>query len=376
MHMSAPMIPTQQHLRNQNQSIIANERTSHVSSDEPNDLYAKESKFQTRNYSTYNNHSHHNNAGTNDYQQYNGTRQTIIDSNHQSNNSLNTKEVTDHVSDVTESLKRMKHENGINSSVSNDEFNNFTPSINNNYQSEISAEDAASENTTQSHTYSTGNINKTNQSMTTTVLPSKPTRNFTNSLLNSSNAPNNYKNTSITLLNDMKNLLTNGNSANDQRRDFLNGFNSRRNSRASDENGLLNEKISDIFVNRNPGKLYIGNNSNYVNKMSNGDLLNQSLENSVKRTQDFGYKNKSFYLHENNKSVGNNDTKVYNIFSKQRMAKPIKYDQTTNNDDDEENSYLLIKMPSATKKKSRNLVHERSDSFDDDELDKLLGSVF
>lgn len=364
MHSSAPMMSAhqQQHIRHQNQSIIGNDRMLNMSSSEQNDLYPKENSYLNRNFSTYNNHSHHHSTTNNGYQQYNGARQTVIDSNNQI-----AKDVNDYLSDVDEPLKRTKHENGINSSVLNGEFNNFTPSINNNYQSEISAEDATSEHTTQSNTYnSTNNVNKS------AVLSSMAPRNFPSSIITQ---PNNYKNTSITLLNDMKNLLANGNgAANEQRRDFLNGFNSRRNSRASDENALLHEKISDIFVNRNPGKLYNNNNSNnYANKMANGDLLNQPLENGVKRTQEYGYKNKSFYLHDNSAShngVGN-DAKVYNIFSKQRMTKPIKFDPSEN--DDEENSYLLIKMPSAVKKKPLSMMLDQSDSFEDDELDKLLG---
>lgn len=153
------------------------------------------------------------------------------------------------------------------------------------------------------------------------------------------------------------------------------------NSRINDENSaFLNEKISDIFVNRNPGKLYNNNynapGSIFNNKLYNG--MEPVSQNSATRSQDIGYKNKAFFLHDINAAMLNGESKVYNIFSKQRQTKPIKYD-TNGDSGQEENGYLMMKMPNVQSKKSS--VHRKSiattmheqDSFEDDELDKLLG---
>lgn len=331
-HVSTSLLSKHQQMNGRNQTL-ASDHISNISLDDS----SKESFTAARHHGSFNNHYQH--------------------TNHL--NGLNSKNLSDYQLDADESMIRTKIENGINSSITNGDSKNFITSINNNYQSEISVDgDAASETMLPSHTFT----NKGND----IIIPSTlSTRNTQNLLANQSNGLiNNYNIEAITLLNATKSQLNHGKNSN-FRKEPINGFNSRRNSRVNDENTLLNEKISDIFVNRNPGKLY--------NNNVGGSIYNNALYNGG--AQDFGYKNKAFFLHENsaNDSDFNTDSKVYNVFSKQRTVKPIIYNQ--NSKDDEENSYLLVKMPSAVKKQQKKTIamYDQSDAFEDDELDKLLG---
>lgn len=168
--------------------------------------------------------------------------------------------------------------------------------------------------------------------------------------------------------------------------DLFNGFDSRRSSRTTiDENPFFKEKISDIFVNRNVGggagaslgKLYNGSNGNiyHHSKVVNAPPI------------EYGQKSKAFYLHDaNNKTTiddsmyANADAKVYNIFSKQRLAKSFAQDKSKKNVGDEENSYLAMKMPTVvapikqqTQKAPPIKMQPNWDLFEDDELAKILG---
>lgn len=278
----------------------------------------------------------------------NGVKQPLMNGNHPN------------LTDADRSPKRTKPENGIKTSIFNGDYNNS--SLNNNYQSEVSADDAVSEEMMRKYPFAT-NTSDTGFSSTIT------TRNSQNS---STIAQTNYQNDASIALNGTKTVYGKGNEHKD-------GVNSRRNSRIIDQNPLMNEKISDIYVNRNLGKLYDNTirGSIYNNKLYNNELN----EDTGTRPQEFSYKNQTFFLHDNNSTHFNEnhrESKIYNIFSKQRLAKPRKFEQPNDIDDDEddENAYLQMKMQNAAQKqpkKSISIMRERRDSFEDEELDRLLG---
>lgn len=351
-----------------------------------NDKYTKDAEFAR-------NIGHH-------YTTYpsNGVKQVALE-NHRNSNASNAIDFDD------DTLKNIQIENGIKFSVLNGAYNNFAL---NNHQQERSVD--TSENGTQ--------LNGFNKSafgtLSGTAVSSSITMNSQSSPITHTSAYHSesvHNGSAITTARIQTNDTVNSSSLGQRPRngytkealnkaysngnvdpmDILNGFSLQRGNRPTEDNPLMQEKISDIFVNRNVGhsKLYNGiNNTNnnvhnnnsdnsiYNNKLYNGTLTNNSLDNQA---NDFGYKNKAFYLHDNTNYVGN-ETKVYNIFSKQRTVKPLKnYDKGIN--DSEENGYLSAKIPSAKKSMQSttraNLAsgQQKWGSFEDDELAKILGYV-
>lgn len=273
-----------------------------------------------------------------------------------------------YVSSIDESIDRTKYENDKNITLINGDSRLFGTTQSNKYNSEVDG--SISDATAPSNPFTT-RIDETN-------MPTLRSRNSQHTIqVNQSNGHNNPNNESIPLLTNGTQIynVSNGKSG-ELRRDSINGFNSRRNSRINDENTLLNEKISDIFVNRNPGKLYnntVGG-SIYNNLLYNGGVNSNQSTDSGKRSNDIGYKNKAFFLHDNDESANDSGygSKVYNIFSKQ----PTKLNDYGNGvEDDDDNSYLLVKIPSAMRKQSKKsiAVLDQTNAFDDDDLDKILG---
>lgn len=343
-----------QQIRNQN---IANDRMSHISLDDGSERYSSnDGNYMTRHYSHLNGHTHYQQK----HQQSNNTHQ--INDVKQATANDDAKH-DDYLTDEAEdSMKRTKFKNGINSNLTNGELKHYASSMNNNnYQSEISADDANSEVSMQPQNTFASAMSETPFSLTIQKRHQQP-----NGHINYNN--NHDNNNKIAASNGTKGLIRN-NHRKDQA-SSIGGFNSRRNSRINDENSaFFNEKISDIFVNRNPAKLYNSNNNNNNDYNAPGSIFNNKLyngmepvsQNSATRSQDFGYKNKGFFLHDNNTAMMNGESKLYNIFSKQRQ---------TNG---------MMKMPNVQAKKLSvhrksvtNTMHEQ-DSFEDEQLDKLLG---
>lgn len=348
IHMPSSLLAKhqqQQQLHGRSQNFI-DDHVSHISLDDA-EKYVKDNAMSYRHFDQFNSV----------YRHANGVKQPIINGNQ------STKQNPDYLTDTELSPKRTKPENGINTSLFNGDLN-FTPSLNNNYQSEVSADDAASEENFRKNPFAT---NTSDTGFSSTVIR----RNSHNSITQLHH--NNSNNDTSTLVNGNKGIF-NHIKANEYRKEPINGIAQRRNSRFSEQNMLLNEKISDIYVNRNLGKLYDNRGSIYNNKLYNGNEFN---ENNTNRQPDFPHKNNTFFLHDNHSTHynDNKESKIYNIFSKQRLIQPRQFEPLTN-DDDEENSYLVVKMTSATKKqpkKSISIMHEKHDSFEDEELDKLLG---
>ncbi|XP_037038192.1 serine/threonine-protein kinase dyf-5 isoform X2 [Bradysia coprophila] len=136
------------------------------------------------------------------------------------------------------------------------------------------------------------------------------------------------------------------------------------------DNGYLNEKINDIYVNRNVGQLY-----------SNGTKPNKQKSIASTTTFDGGnaYANtyKGFYLHNpsnNNNEKLLNDSKIYNAFSKQKNVVPILENKQKV---DGHNEYLMGNIPSASLIRAKQMPMENwntTDTFEDDEFASLLGS--
>lgn len=283
---------------------------------------------------------------------------------------LNSKNASAFVSPIDgsiERIERVKYENDKNATLINGDSRSFGIKQGNKYHTDVDDDNA-------SHT--TALTNPFPSRLDDATLKSRNTQNP--ALANQSNGHSNQASESIGAhTNGTKAPAGNGKSGEPPRRESINGFNSRRNSRINDENSLLNEKISDIFVNRMPGKLYnntVGG-SIYNNLLYNGGLGSNASTEHGKRSQDFGFKNKAFFLHENSESTTDSGygSKVYNIFSKQ-PSKPHDYGPDAA-DDDDDNSYLLVKIPSGAKKQSRKSVSvlDQANLFEDDDLDKLLG---
>lgn len=176
----------------------------------------------------------------------------------------------------------------------------------------------------------------------------------------------NYSNDATNGLNGTETIFNRAKS-----KEHMNHLKQRRNSQL-DQNGLLNEKISDIYVNRDIGKLYEKNarGSIFDNKIYNGSNLNEINDTH----QNFIQKNHSFFLHERKSGNENKDSKIYNIFSKQRLTEPRRSFQSMENG--EENSYLSAKLISDVKskpKKSITILDEQKSLFEDEQLDDLLG---
>lgn len=354
----------QNNIRNQN---IANDRMSHISLDDSERYSSNDESFITRHYSHLNGHPHYQqqHQQSNNIHQKNGFKQAMANSDAKDDDYL--------ADEAVDSMKRTKFENGINSNLMNGELKHYASSMNNNYQSEISAQDANSELSMQPPNTFASVMSDTSLSSTIIIQTRHQQPN------GHINYNNHDINSTIAAINGTKGLINNNHhhsKMTEHRKDPvpISGFNnSRRNSRINDENSaFLNEKISDIFVNRNPGKLY--NNYN-----APGSIFNNKLYNGTESVNQTSATRKGFFLHDNNAAMMNDESKVYNIFSKQRQTKPIKHNTNGDSSSQEENGYLLMKMPNVQAKKPSirrksiaSTMHEQ-DSFEDVELDKLLG---
>lgn len=282
-------------------------------------------------------------------------------SNHYANGLSSKNTNAKFVSNIDDSIDRTNYENDKNITIINDEPRSFNTTKTNKYHADIDdiGSDAAAPTTLFA-----------NRLDDTNAMSTLKSRNSQNVLANQLNGHTNQNHESNELLtNGIKPSISNG----DLRRESINGFNSRRNSRINDENHLLNEKISDIFVNRNPGKLYnnVGG-SIYNNLLYNGAVNSNAATENVKRSQDLP-RSKAFFLQENESTTDSGyGSKVYNIFSKQ-SSKAHEYGNDL--EDDEDNSYLLVKIPSSVKKQQKKNISvlDQTNSFEDDDLDKLLG---
>lgn len=347
IHVPSVLLAKHQHQQQQQQQQqiygrnqgFHDDRVSHASLDETEN-YLKDTTINNRHFDQFNTF----------YRHLNGIKPAM----------------TNDLTDAELSPKRNKPENGINSTLFNGDLNKYTTSLNNNYQSEVSMDDVASIDLNHKNPFTID----TSDTGFSSIVTARNSQNSSIVQPNHINDPNGMKST--------YNFAKSNNDLHPQRKEIINGINQRRNSRTIiEQNPFLSEKISDIYVNRHIGKLYDNRGSSiYNNKVYNGGDEN-NMENNSTWQKDYLQKSNTFFLHENN-SVNNynenRDSKIYNIFSKQRIVKPIIVDQT--NEDDEENGYLLVKMTSATKippKKSVAVMRDNQDAFEDKELDKLLG---
>lgn len=330
----------------------------------------------------------------------NGIKQIVLENNRRNSINNNNRNSGDNANNDAndfdeDTIKSMNIENGINFSLFNGAFNNPS-ALNNHHQPERSLD--TSENVSQPIGYNSRNssVNNASLSNSNSKMKANQIANYRDAvdvgsaittariqtddrLQSASNhghhAPlNGYAN-------DMKSVSN----------ELFNGFESRRGSRSKiDENPFFKEKISDIFVNRivgggagaPHGKLYNGNNGSIYNNMmyANPPLNAASAE--------YRQKNKAFYLHDANKptidgsAYANADAKVYNIFSKQRLAKSFTQDKSEHagGGGGEQNSYLAMKLPTVappikqqTQKSTQMKAQPSWDSFEDDELAKILG---
>lgn len=366
----------------------------------------------------------------------NGIKQIVLENNRRNsiNNNINNNGNQTNIGSGNnatafdeDAIKSMKIENGINFSLFNGAFNNSSALNNHNHQPERSLD--ASENVSQPIGYnsinsSLNNSNKMKQNqianysraaidVATAISSSTITQTSRDSPMPNSNSNSNLfagsvrqngsaittariqtndtlQSASMNRHHAPSNGYTNGmKPMSNANVELFNGFDARRGSRATlEENPFFPEKISDIFVNRNVGggagaplgKLYNGNN---------GTIYNQKMY--VEATPiEYGQKGKAFYLHDANKpsiddsAYANADAKVYNIFSKQRLAKSFTQDKSKKaGSGSEENSYLAMKLPTVaaaaapTKQQSLKSTLMKAqpswDSFEDDELAKILG---
>lgn len=408
---------SQQQQQQQSHQIIPNGRLSNMSFaslDNLNDKYSNEIDFiTTKNVSL---------ANTNKYITTNAIKHPLLDDNRRksianfsisNNNSIN----GNHMIDYNEDKKIGLHnENGINFSVLNGPYISNTTTLNN-HQSECSMD--TSENVFRTNGPNSGvtalrgqidsgkqafreNMNSrtdissitTQNSIDSTSMvglsqygrrPSKINeQNLSNETLRSFSTNDNN---SIVSRDNAPNVIANEEPHKNER---LNGFGRHRKNSATENSPFFNEKISDIFVNRNIGahnsKLYHsalenGNvQSIYSNKLYNGsinDENNKMNKNFDATSNEYGHsKTKSFFLHEKQSTTTNNanntnygDSKVYNIFSKQRITQPIMYD---NNHNEEENSYLATKL--SAKSVTRNhKVSANWNLYENDDLTNILG---
>lgn len=424
------------------QTTIPNGRTTNMSfasldnNHVDNNTFTSDSEFM-RNYGVASHTTIYPSNGIKQIVLENNRRNSINNGNNGNNQNNNTSAKTMNANDFDEDTitKSMKIENGINFSLFNGAFNNSS-ALNNHHQPERSLD--ASENVSQpigyNNSISTSSVNNSNQTNSNNKLKQNPIANYRDvrqdtidmgtaissstitqtshdSPMPNSNAYNGSVrqngNSAITTariqtndtlqsalvhrppangyVNGMK-AMSNANT------ELFNGFDARRGSRATiDENPFFKEKISDIFVNRNVGgggagapplgKLYNGSNGNIYNQNS---YANKETE--ATSPIDYGQKSKAFYLHDANQPSiddsiyeNNTDAKVYNIFSKQRLAKSFTQEKSKNAGI-EENSYLAMKMPSVpapnkhqTQKTKQMKVQPNWDLFEDDELAKILG---
>lgn len=341
-----------------------------------NDKLTKDLEFQ-RNY------------GNQSIYKTNGIKQIILDNDQNST-----------LIDSADPFKNIKIENGIKFSVLNGgTINNST--LNNQQRLEQSSD--INRNVVQSNGYNNAATaaaaSLTSASLSSQLSQVTQRKNMINSLQNDENTTTTARiqsNDTISSLNSrQQNINHNNNKFSDNNNSFggertLNQFNNenigQNDSRLKGENKLIQEKISDIFVNRNVGHVHNGG-SIYNNKLYNGIMDNNTLEEPIfSQHNENGYRNKGFYLHDNsvnhkNKINSDNiDTKVYNIFSKQRSNNSINTEKQKQQFD-EGNGYLAAKIPSANQSKpqqfvsksNENMQERKRGSFEDEELERILG---
>lgn len=323
------------------------DRVSHKSLD-ISERYLKDSAPQYRNYNQFNSL----------YEYSNNFNSSLM------NSDQSTKLINDFSNNIEHS-KWTKPENDYNSSFHGNS-NKITSSVNNNYRPKMSADDMDDDDDDDDDISIDKEISERNpfaskRNTSDTGFHSTIT---TQDSQISELSPKNYSNKTSAVLHRADGSFDRAKS-----KELADAIKQRRNSQ---QNSLLNEKISDIYVNRNIGKLYENNvrGSIFDNKMYNG------LDGEQITRQDYTQRANPFFLHEN-KSANyneNRESKIYNIFSKQRSIEPRKFDQSK--ESGEENGYLLAKMSSDARqrpKKSITILDEQQSLFEDEQLDELLG---
>lgn len=411
------------------QSTIPNGRTSNMSFaslDNDDNKFTGDSEF-VRTYGVASHTTIYPSNGIKQIVLENNRRNSI--SNNNNNNRNSSENANSNANDLAEdTIKSMNIENGINFSLFKGAFNNSS-ALNNHHQPERSLD--TSENVSQPIGYNSLNSRVNNASLSdsnkmipnqianyrdavdvgSAISSSTITQTSRDSPMPNSNAfTGNVRQNGSAITtariqtNDTLQSASNhrhhaplNGYANDMKsvnNELFNGFESRRGSRSKiDENPFFKEKISDIFVNRivgggagaPNGKLYNGNNGSLHNSMM---YANPPLDAT---SNEYRQKNKAFFLHDANKPTiddsiyANADAKVYNIFSKQRLAKSFTQDKSKNaggggGGGGEQNSYLAMKLPTVappikqqTQKMTQTKAQPSWDSFEDDELAKILG---
>lgn len=157
-------------------------------------------------------------------------------------------------------------------------------------------------------------------------------------------------------------IKSNGPHLNEDNNSQIETSSLKKNGIIQHENGIQ-EKINDIYVNRNIGQLY-----------SNVSILNPQPK-TILMYNGNGYSSKGFYLHR--PAVVNNngerilaDTKVYNAFSKQRD-----YSDNQTIDKNGSNNYSSLNLSSVVRQAKQTPVKKWSSDnmFEDDELANILG---
>lgn len=345
-HMPSSMsgkIQGQQHKLHGRNGAFQDDRMSHKSLD-ISERYLKDSAPQYRNYNQFNSL----------YEYSNNFKSSLMNSNEPS-----TKLINDFSNNV-EHTKWTKPENDYNSSFHGNS-NKSTSLVNNNYRSKMSPHEMDDDEISIEKEITERNPFASKRNTSDTGFHSTIT---TQDSQMSELSPQNYSNKTSAMLHRTDSSFDRAKS-----REFADAIKQRRNSQ---QNSLLNEKISDIYVNRNIGKLYENNvrGSIFDNKTYNGTNDEQITR------QEYTQKANPFFLHEN-KSANyneNRESKIYNIFSKQRTIEPRKFDQSKESND--ENGYLLAKMSGDARsrpKKSITILDEQQNLFEDEQLDELLG---
>lgn len=158
-------------------------------------------------------------------------------------------------------------------------------------------------------------------------------------------------------------------------------FSIRRSSRLPNEDDIIGEKISDIYVNRNINNLY-GHFENSNDGQASTNQRNMAYDNHFSTNH-----NKGFFLHNNGHVNGENmtngaESKVYHVFTKQReKSRELVEKQRTL--EEMENEYLATKFshssiakkqqPKYSDSKRASIGKETWGSFEEDELASILG---
>ncbi len=154
---------------------------------------------------------------------------------------------------------------------------------------------------------------------------------------------------------------------------WINNYSFHRSIKLPD-NGYINEKINDIYVNRNVGQLY--SNGTKPNKQKS--ITTTTTTAAYDSGNSYANTYKGFYLHNpsnNNNEKLLNDSKIYNAFSKQKNVVPTLENKQKI---DGHNEYLMGNVPSATLIRAKHTPIENwntTDVFEDDEFASILGYV-